>query len=320
MEEKIKTVTEIFAVAQRQKVDGNDFLRSHDEDAQKRRDFGETEVDKMLAYLHRLRDLQQTVSELSVMIGEEMEMIGTNTNLIIEELIKLDGQLIEKEEERAGRLKQHEKLKYRPTFQPNTFFSNLINDTKQNVYKFELMTNLSHKDHVCLQQWTGLKFVEVVFDSDYDDWSLGTSVLHKKILGKSQLVFVVEDYDGNKFGGYLKEQIHTTFQSSSRKNCSWMIVDYNSFIFQVRKNNGECYAKYPIKDNVGGMAFCVREENDDLLFHFGRGNGLKQSDLRIWKKGKTSNCVPYYYDFPSDALRPARSNFTPKRITVLQFQ
>ena len=49
-----------------------------------------------------------------------------------------------------------------------------------------------------LEEWTGLQWGEVVFDSDKDNWSVNTSVFDDKIKGKKQLLFVIENDVGEK--------------------------------------------------------------------------------------------------------------------------
>ena len=43
------------------------------------------------------------------------------------------------------------------------------------------------------EEWTELKYSEIVFDSDEDNWSINTSVFAEKIMGKDQLLFLIED-------------------------------------------------------------------------------------------------------------------------------
>ena len=61
---------------------------------------------------------------------------------------------------------------------------------------------LNDKQKRQMEEWTGLKCGEIIFDSDQDDWEEITSEFNHKILGKRQLMFVVEDSKGEKFGYY----------------------------------------------------------------------------------------------------------------------
>ena len=55
-----------------------------------------------------------------------------------------------------------------------------------------------------LENWTGLRCGEVVFDSDEDNWKQDRSVFNDRIIGRNHLVFLIEDEGGEKFGYYLK--------------------------------------------------------------------------------------------------------------------
>ena len=61
-----------------------------------------------------------------------------------------------------------------------------------------------------LEQWTNKKCGEVIFDSDKDNWSKDTSVFNERIIGKKQLVFLIEDSEGEKFGYELSLRADVT--------------------------------------------------------------------------------------------------------------
>ena len=49
-----------------------------------------------------------------------------------------------------------------------------------------------------LETWTLRKCGDILFDSTVDSYAQGTSVLNERILGKTRLVFLIEDSDGEK--------------------------------------------------------------------------------------------------------------------------
>ena len=56
-----------------------------------------------------------------------------------------------------------------------------------------------------LEEWTNKKKCsEIIFDSDIYDWSKNTSVFGEKVINKSNLLFVVEYTNNNKFRGYVQ--------------------------------------------------------------------------------------------------------------------
>ena len=57
-----------------------------------------------------------------------------------------------------------------------------------------------------IEEWTGMKCGELLFDSNVDNWAQNTSVLGEKIFGKKQLVFLIENVVGETFGFYLHNE------------------------------------------------------------------------------------------------------------------
>ena len=84
-----------------------------------------------------------------------------------------------------------------------------------------------------LEEWTNKKCSEVLFDSDKDDWNSNT-ILNKRIMNKNQLVFVIEDEQNNKFGGYLNATIYRTNCGNGWENSN--ILDSNAFVFSLKSN------------------------------------------------------------------------------------
>ena len=64
------------------------------------------------------------------------------------------------------------------------------------------------KEYEQISEWTGLKYGNVLFDSDIDDWSEKTSIFLERILGKKRLLFMIEDNRGEKFGFYLNTKFY----------------------------------------------------------------------------------------------------------------
>ena len=58
-----------------------------------------------------------------------------------------------------------------------------------------------------IEEMTQMKMGETLFDSNVDNWSKDTSVLSERIIGKKQIVFMIEDSEGEIFGYYLNSEI-----------------------------------------------------------------------------------------------------------------
>ena len=49
---------------------------------------------------------------------------------------------------------------------------------------------------------------DVIFNSDKDKWEYRNSEFSEKLVGKKNIVVVIEDTNGNKFGGYVGNVIN----------------------------------------------------------------------------------------------------------------
>ena len=112
-----------------------------------------------------------------------------------------------------------------------------------------------------LEEWTGLECCQIIFDSSFDDWTTNKSVFHKRIIGKSKLVFIIEDNEGEIFGYYLNTEI-------TKRYHEWRKTDDKSFEFNL-ESNGRLTGpmKFEIKnEKIGGWKlFKKYDEYDDLI-------------------------------------------------------
>jgi hypothetical protein len=172
-----------------------------------------------------------------------------------------------------------------------------------------------------LEQWTGKKCNEVIFDSDKDNWSQNTSVFDDRVKGKSNLMFVIEDTNNNKFGSYITASIKTTANNEQ---------DSNAFLFSL-KSNGRVNGmyKFEIKSNGAPRACYLYNKSDGCMFGFGDAGCFNMWIYKENSKGN-SGCKPIdsYYDFhgTSEAFLPnckqgsSDIKFTPKRFVVIQMK
>lgn len=198
-------------------------------------------------------------------------------------------------------------------------------------YEQKRTMNSGILDRRCLEQlecFSQKKVGEIVFDSNRDNWAKGTSVFHERVVNRKNFAILVDDGEGNLFGGYMTQRVTTSHASRNSGNDTWMIRDNASFVFSLKRNNNYSFKKYAMgktvcgrNEWVNGKALCVHDEKEPCLFHFGQDyTNRDQSDIRVWKKGiKTSICYPSHYNYPINALRPSNTRFEPRRIVVIQF-
>ena len=144
------------------------------------------------------------------------------------------------------------------------------------------------------------------------DWNQNTSVFNERIEGKSNLIFLIEDEEKNKFGGFVDIQIAPF---------NWLKTN-EMFLFSLQSNGRlKEMMKFDKNPNNGG-GFWLDRKNDPYLFGFGSGSGSNQ-DIDITKSNTKNisiccqtNC--YEYNGIQNALRGTNSQFSPKRILVIQ--
>ena len=161
-----------------------------------------------------------------------------------------------------------------------------------------------------IEDWTRKKIISIVFDSDEDNWETGKE-FSQYIIGKSNLLFMIDDEQNNRFGGYINSKI-----TESDK----FIHDDNAFIFSLR-SNGRLSKPTQFKIKNPEDAFISITDHDRYIFAFGGGYDIK---LDSKKTANYANSNPSSYDFRGheDALygKIYPNRFTPKRWVVYQMK
>ncbi|BFU18625.1 trichohyalin, putative [Entamoeba histolytica] len=159
-----------------------------------------------------------------------------------------------------------------------------------------------------IEEWTERRINNILFDSDIDDWNKNTSVFEERIMNKEHIIIIIEDEDGNKFGGYVNSKIDKYGD----------IYDSKSFVFSLESNGRiEGMMKFDIKQPQ--HAFYLNNQSSDFLFIFG-------DDIVVHKKNnKTESfCYPRSFEYKgiSNALcgKLYPECFTPKRIIVIEMK
>ena len=191
---------------------------------------------------------------------------------------------------------------------------------KKNEFGYELAKsewNLTKNPKKQLEEWTSLKCNDILFDSNVDNWSEGTSVFNQRIIGKKQLTFLIEDEDGEIFGYYLNTKV-------VKDDEDWQVTDSKSFLFNLQSKNNRL--KHPMKFEIKDL------KNGGIWFIYSSAVALIYlGDIRLMKENyKNQSCCNQDEDnfdyhgienvlcgktggFPHDF-------FTLKRILVIQMK
>ena len=126
-----------------------------------------------------------------------------------------------------------------------------------------LSSFVTSKEKKYLEKWTGLKCSDVLFDSQYDNWSRKTSLFDKRIIGKKQIIFLIQNEEGEKFGYYLNSEVSSKYYDQVRS-------DGKSFHFNL-KSNGRIISPMKFEYNsLSSFGYNLSSHLDFDLGRFGR--------------------------------------------------
>lgn len=109
---------------------------------------------------------------------------------------------------------------YKPNDEKFKDDEKIIKRIKCKIDRFDLY----NQQRITLQNWTKRRLKNVVFDSNIHNWDISNSEFKDKIFNKSNLIFIIENNDGNKFGYYFTRKIN---------KCESWIPSISSFMFSL---------------------------------------------------------------------------------------
>ena len=271
--------------------------------------------------LDRLKQNQERVQKIGKEGIETMEQLKSMKNELDELLnsckrteIKLKeandtitDQLIEMKKERKEEIDENdeEEINYL------NYEINLLDEERMKMnFNRPIEMFLNKQEEMFLRKWSQKKVGEILFDSYKDNWKKGNSTLFERINGKKNLLFVIEDVNGNKFGGFVHRELSKTMRNKGE------IVDSKSFVFSLKENEMKYHFSL-----YGRTAFILCDENDDRLFAFGEGH-----DICVYKEElkKNSYCKKKSFNYNSDDSLISNTSsdtvFIPKKFAVIQMK
>ena len=134
-----------------------------------------------------------------------------------------------------------------------------------------LSTCLNKNQITTLEEWTSLHYNDILFDSNVDDWSQDTAMLTERIIGKKQLVFLIQDYHDDKFGEYINCEIAN--ETLRPKNS-----DDKAFQFNLESHGRfQGPIKAEIIDTTRGYQLFAKQQNYSHLICFGTITLIKEN-------------------------------------------
>ena len=172
-----------------------------------------------------------------------------------------------------------------------------------------------------LEEWTGMKCNDILFDSKVDNWNQHTSMFTRTILGIENIIILIEDEDNEIFGFFVDTKLCINFNSYGQGK-----IGRNSFEFNLQSNGRLTEPmKFDIKQN-GGCCYTICKDYDEKLIEIG--------DIIIYKQEfkNESYCIQsdYYFDYKGirkalcgkkyDNWKNKGKHFIPKRISVIEMK
>ena len=133
------------------------------------------------------------------------------------------------------------------------------------------------KDEITqLEKWTNLKCNDIIFNTDNDHWLHESSELNRRIIGKKQLLFLLETQNGELFGIYENTEI-------SQTPMAWASTNDKSFVFNLR-SNGRFETPIKYEYTTGAFAYLLHFRKDIKL--------ISLSNIALYKSVDKEG---YYY-------------------------
>ena len=194
--------------------------------------------------------------------------------------------------------------------------SDLLFENDPKILAKEYCSSFSSTYVKKLEELFDMKYLFTLFDSDFDDWSINTSVFNDKINGKQNMAFVIEDEDGNIFGIHSYEYTDNLF---IRGTPEYFDISVFSLESKGRLNKPMIFKKYEqLNDPDNFFEICpfIYDKRSTTLFSCGSIMLMKKDsgDESYFSSGNVID----YKDMFTKIRDTEYSSFVPKRIVVLE--
>ena len=186
------------------------------------------------------------------------------------------------------------------------------NQRRERYSDHQLKDIINFDQFIQLEDWTNLQCNEILFDSNFNNWEEDLSEFNDRIIGKGNLMFLIEDENNEQFGYHLNTEIEKKYDEFIKTN-------YKSFHFNLKSNNNRlrnCLKFEIIENEVGYWLF---NDIDSRLIAFG--------DIVLFKENlkNKSYCTQTENWFDYHGIENALCGkeglndcFIPKRIVVIK--
>ena len=200
---------------------------------------------------------------------------------------------------------------------PKPSLTKYSDDEESDIIPEHLCRTLSKKDIQKIEALTHVYFAQIIFDTQKDKWGVGTSQFDSIVFNRENLVFVIDDVDGNSIAFYLKSKIHQyKYQENGRWKGGRISDEYAQLIVIENKTmKNVTQESFAMKKECQEMAFRLYKKDFHLLFSIG-GN-----DFNIAKRQMRDKCQFEQHSFDyGDNVLFENKQFEVRRIVVIQMK
>ena len=200
----------------------------------------------------------------------------------------------------------------------------LLNQKKNRIIKKNIteyineIISIQRKKQI--EELIGMKCIDIVFNSDIDDWNQETSLFNNRIFEKQQLVFLIEDEEENIFGYYLHSKVLVDYDYD--QSCyKYTKTDSKTFTFHLHLTNKSLIKLMNIEPNYeGNHSFEFYHDESVCLIRLGgivlyKENRKEESYCGICEDKIDENSKECFEQNEKNWIQ-----FTPKRIIVIQMK
>ena len=161
-----------------------------------------------------------------------------------------------------------------------------------------------------LEKWTGMKFKEMIYDTDIDAKSgiYSSTFINKYLNERNNFLLYIEDTNGEKFGYYVDNEdkdktFHFNLYSNGRmkKPMKYDLIDESGAIYRVERSSATSCNRY-----------------GDIMFHMTFFEGTSYSDRVVYSEN-------FDYQNMNNALNDMKKgriywNFNSQRVVFIEME
>ena len=166
-----------------------------------------------------------------------------------------------------------------------------------------------------LEEWTQKRYAEVLFNSNYSNSNQNTSVFDSKIMNKSNLLFIIEDTNNNKFGYYFNGTV---------TQCEKDLKGNGSFLFSLKSSGRDQQEMFKFEEKQECKGLYIYNKANVMLFGVSNGFWIRKEDRKsfdceIYQNNDNFDFHNVENVFPIYSCSGIQSDvFNPKQISVIQ--